>query len=58
MRSARHRKRGAPTDEEEEEKEGCINPIAQPPAVRLNLGEGCSLPKFNFHTQLAPSSKV
>ena len=59
MRTMRHRRRGAPMDDgEEEEDEGYVNPMAQPPAIGLTLGTGGTLPKFLFHTQLAPNSKV
>lgn len=56
----KHRRRGAPEGEEEDEEGeelGYINPMAQPPAVGLTLGKGGTLPKFLFHTQL-PTSKV
>ena len=58
MRTARRGRRGAPVDEDEEEDIGYVNPMAQPPAIGLTLGEGGSLPKLLFHTQLPPSSKV
>ena len=58
MRTARRGRRGAPVDEDEEEDIGYVNPMAQPPAIGLTLGEGGSLPKLLFHTQLLPSSKV
>ena len=61
MRTARKRRHGAAGGDEDqldEEDEGYVNPMAQPPAVGLTLGKGATLPKFMFHTQLQTSSKV
>ena len=58
MRSVRRSRRGAEQEESFEEDTGYVNPMAPPPAVGLSLGKGGSLPKFIFHTQLAPTSKV
>ena len=53
MRTVRRSRR---TEEEEtfEEDTGYSNPMAPPPSVGLSLGKGGTLPKFLFHTQLAP----
>ena len=53
-RGARTRRTSGGDDSEEEYH----NPVAPPPRVGLNLGQGGALPAFAFHSQLLPNKAV